>query len=205
MSLIEKIKANPRLKHMVIDAMMPKNQSRPRLWVKLFLNPFKHKRGKNSRICKYCRLDVMPFNDFILGDDSTIEDFCTVNNGVGAVVIGDRTRIGMSNVIIGPVTIGNDTMLAQNIVLSGLNHGYEEIKIAPRSQPVTKKKIVVEDDVWIGANSVIVAGVTIGKHAVIAAGSIVTRDVPPYSVVAGNPAKVIKQYNFNTAIWERSV
>jgi acetyltransferase-like isoleucine patch superfamily enzyme len=183
--------------------MMPKNQSRPRLWVKWFLNPFKHKKGKNSRICRHTRMDVMPFNNFVLGADSTIEDFCTVNNGVGDVLIGDRTRIGMSNVLIGPVTIGNDVMLAQNIVLSGLNHGYQDITIIPHKQPVTKNKIIIEDEVWIGAISVIVAGVTLGKHAVVAAGSVVTKNVPAYSVVGGNPAKVIRQYNPQTRVWER--
>jgi acetyltransferase-like isoleucine patch superfamily enzyme len=203
MSIVEKIKANPRLKQLVLNAMMPKNQSRPRLWVKCLLNPFKHKKGKNSRICRHTRIDVMPFNNFVLGADSTIEDFCTVNNGVGDVIIGDRTRIGMNNVLIGPVTIGNDVMLAQNIVLSGLNHGYEDITLPPHNQPVTKKKIIIEDEVWVGANSVVVAGVTIGKHSVIAAGSIVTKDVPPYSVAVGNPAKVIKHYNPQTRVWER--
>ena len=203
MSIIERIKANPKLKSLVLRAMMPKNQSRPRLWVKIFLNPFKHTKGKNSRICRFTRMDVMPFNNFVLGNDSTIEDFTTINNGVGDVLIGDRVRIGMSNVLIGPVTIGNDVMLAQNIVLSGLNHGYEDINIVPHKQPVTKKKITLEDEVWIGANSVVVAGVTIGKHSVIAAGSVVTKNIPPYSVAVGNPAKVIKQYNPQTAIWER--
>jgi acetyltransferase-like isoleucine patch superfamily enzyme len=203
MSITEKIKANPRLKQMALNAMMPKNQSRPRLWVKWFLNPFVHKKGKNARICSKTRMDVMPFNRFILGDNSTIEDFCTVNNGVGDVLIGDRTRIGLSNVIIGPVVIGNDVMLAQNIVVSGLNHGYEDIHTVPRKQPVIRKQITIEDEVWIGANSVIVAGVTIGKHAVVAAGSIVLKDVPAYAVVGGNPAKIIRQFNHQTEIWER--
>lgn len=203
MSLVERIKANPRLKQMVLNAMMPKNQSRPRWWVKFFWNPLVHKKGKNARICPHSRIDVMPFNNFTLGHNSTIEDFCTVNNGVGDVIIGDRTRIGMSNVLIGPVSIGNDVMLAQNIVVSGLNHGYEDIHIVPHKQPVIRKKITIEDEVWIGANSVILAGVTIGKHSVIAAGSIVSKDVPAYSVAAGNPAKVIKQYNPKSGIWER--
>ena len=203
MNLIEYIKGNPRLKQMVLNAMMPKNQARPRLWVKLFLNPFKHSKGKNARICRNSRIDVMPFNNFVLGDNSTIEDFCTINNGVGDVLIGERSRIGMGNVLIGPVTIGNDVILAQNIVLSGLNHGYEDIHIPPHKQPVTKKKITLEDEVWIGANVVVVAGVTIGKHAIVAAGSVVTKNIPPYSVVVGNPAKIIKQYNPNTEKWER--
>ena len=205
MSIVEKIKANPKLKQLALDAMMPRNQSRPRLWVKLFLNPLKHSKGKNARICRHTRMDVMPFNNFVLGNDSTIEDFCTINNGVGDVLIGDRTRIGMSNVLIGPVTIGNDVMMAQNIVISGLNHGYEDINTVPHKQPVTRKKITIEDEVWIGANVVIVAGVTIGKHAVIAAGSVVTKNIPSYSVAVGNPAKVIKQYNPQTGHWDRVV
>jgi acetyltransferase-like isoleucine patch superfamily enzyme len=203
MSIIDKIKADPKLKELALRAMMPKNQARPRLLVKLFLNPLKHKKGKNARICRNTRMDVMPFNNFILGNDSTIEDFCTVNNGVGDVLIGDRTRIGLSNVIIGPVTIGNDVMLAQNIVLSGLNHGYEDVTKVPHKQPVTKKVIIIEDEVWVGANSIVVAGVRIGKHSIIAGGSVVTKDVPAYSVVAGNPARVIKKYNSESGLWEK--
>jgi acetyltransferase-like isoleucine patch superfamily enzyme len=203
MRAIEKIKGTPRLKQLVLKTLMPKNQARPRLWVKLFLNPLVHKKGKHSRICRHTRIDVLPFNNFILGNDSTIEDFCTINNGVGDVIIGDRTRVGINNVLIGPVTVGNDVMLAQNIVMSGLNHGYEDITIVPHKQPVKKRKIIIEDEVWIGANSVIVAGVVIGKHSVIAAGSVVTKDVPPYSVAVGNPAHIIKQYNPQTGIWER--
>lgn len=203
MSYLHNLKSNKRLKEIVIYLMTPKNQARPRWWVKHFLNPFKHKKGKHSLIRKRTRIDVFPWNDFRIGNDSTIEDFSTINNGVGAVMIGDRTRIGLGNVIIGPVTIGNDIMFAQNIVLSGLNHGYEDVTIPPSRQTTSVSPIVVEDNVWVGANSVIVAGVTIGRHAVVAAGSVVTRNVPPCSVVAGNPAKLLKQYNPETKIWER--
>jgi len=91
-------------------------------------------------------MDVLPFNKFELGEYSTIEDFATVNNGVGDVIIGVKTRIGLGNVIIGPVQIGNNVMLAQNIVLSGLNHSYENIEIPIMNQQVTKSKIIIEDD-----------------------------------------------------------
>ena len=201
--LIETIKSNPRLKSLALAVLMPRNQARPRLWVKWFLNPFKHKRGKNSLIRSMTRMDVLPFNDFVLGNDSTIEDFSTVNNGVGHVLIGDRTRIGISCVLIGPVKVGNDVMLAQNIVMSGLNHGYEDISTPISIQPCTTAEIVVEDEAWIGANSVITAGVKIGKHSVVAAGSVVTKDVPAYSIAAGNPARILKRYNFDTKTWEK--
>ncbi len=203
MGLKEKIKSNEKLKKLVLWMLMPRNQARPRLWVKLFVNPIKHKKGKRSLIRRRTRMDVLPFNRFELGTDSTIEDFCTINNGVGDVFIGDRTRIGLGDVLIGPVKVGNDVMFAQNVVLSGLNHGYEDISLPPSRQKVSTKPIVVEDEVWIGANAVVTSGVTLGKHSVVAAGCVVVKDVPPYSVVVGNPGKILKQYDLETKQWIR--
>ncbi|MFD2162930.1 acyltransferase [Paradesertivirga mongoliensis] len=204
MALVEKIKANPSLKKIAHWCLIPTNEYRPRLWVKLLLNPFKHKKGKGSKICRRTRIDVLPFNHFELGAYSTIEDFSTVNNGVGDVLIGEKTIIGLGNVVIGPVSIGNNVMLAQNIVISGLNHGYQDVSKPPAEQAVFTQKITICDDVWVGANSVITAGVKIGKHSVIGAGSIVTKDIPEYVVAAGNPARILKKYNFETKIWEKS-
>ncbi len=202
-AITEKLKNNPKLKRLAIWALMPVNQARPRLWVKCFINPFVHKKGKRTLIRRRTRMDVLPFNKFTLGRDSTIEDFCTVNNGVGDVLIGDRTRIGIGSVLIGPVKIGNDVRLAQNVVMSGLNHGYEDISVPIHKQLVTTKPIVIMDETWIGANVFISAGVTIGKHCVVAGGSVVPKDVPDYTIVAGNPAKIIKRYNFESKVWER--
>lgn len=203
MSIKQRIKSDPKLKQFVIYLMTPTGQARPRAWVKLFLNPFKHHKGKGSLIRRRTRMDVFPWNDFSIGKGSTIEDFSTVNNGVGHVIIGDRTRIGLGNVLIGPVTVGNDIMFAQNIVLSGLNHGYEDINLPISQQKTSMAEIFIEDEVWIGSNAVIVAGVRVGKHSVVAAGSVVTKDVPAYSIVAGNPARLIKQYNPELKTWER--
>ena len=204
MSLASKIKSDPKLKKLAHFLLIPKNEYRPRLWVRLILNPIKHKRGKNSVIRRRTRLDVFPFNQFNLGESSVIEDFSTINNGVGDVIIGDRTIVGLSNVIIGPVTIGNDVMLAQNITISGLNHGYEDVNISPSKQKEVKKPIFIADDVWIGANSVITPGVTLGKHCIIGAGSVVTKNIPEFTVAVGNPAKVIKRYNPETETWEKA-
>jgi acetyltransferase-like isoleucine patch superfamily enzyme len=203
MFLKDAIKSNPKLKKIVHWLLIPRGQARPRLWVRLFINPFVHKKGKNTIIRFNARMDLLPFNNFTIGTKSIIEDFATINNGVGDVFIGSHCGIGLSNVIIGPVKIGDHVMLAQNIVISGLNHGYDDITIPPRLQKVVTKQIIINDDVWIGANSVITAGVTIGKHAIIGAGSVVTKDIPPYSVAAGNPARVIKKYNFEMGSWQR--
>lgn len=205
MGLKEKIKSNPKLEKLAHWMLSPKNQARPRKWISLFVNPFIHKKGKGSLIRRRVRMDVMPFNNFVLGKDSTIEDFSTINNGVGDIIIGDRVRIGMSNTLIGPVTIGSDVIFAQNIVASGLNHGYEEIDIPITDQPVTTATIFVEDQAWIGANAVLTAGVTIGKHSIVAAGCVVVKDVPPYSIVGGNPGRILKQYNSKTKKWEKPI
>lgn len=203
MSLVDRIKNNPALKSLALRLMIPANEHKPRLWVSLFVNPFVHKRGRSSIIRRRTRLDVFPYNKFDLGDYSVIEDFSTINNGVGNVLIGKHTIVGIGNVIIGPVTIGSDVMLAQNIVISGLNHGYENVEISPRKQKEICKQVVIADDVWIGANSVITPGVSIGKHAIVGAGSVVTKDVAAYTVVVGNPAKMIKKYNHLTSVWDR--
>jgi acetyltransferase-like isoleucine patch superfamily enzyme len=203
MGLKEKIKSNKRLKKFIHGLILIPNQARPRLWIKWFVNPFYHKKGKGACIRKRTRMDVAPWNDFELGNYSTIEDFSAVNNGVGPVKIGDRTRIGLGNTIIGPVTIGNDIRLAQNVVLSGLNHKYTDIDIPIHAQGVSTAPIVIEDETWIGANVVIVAGVKIGKHCIVAAGSVVTKNVPSYSVVVGNPARIIKQYDHQTNSWNK--
>lgn len=203
MSIASSIKQNPGLKKFVHRLLIPKGGARPRLWVRLLLNRFFHSRGSGSIIRWRTRIDVFPFNQFVLGKKSTIEDFCTINNGVGNVLIGDNSLIGMGNVIIGPVTIGNNVIFAQNIVASGLNHEYKDVTQPIVTQNVTTKPIVVEDDCWIAANVVITAGVTIGKHCVVAAGSVVTKDLPPFTIAAGNPAKVIKQYNPKSGEWQR--
>jgi len=203
MGLKEKIKSNDKVKKLVHWSILIPNQTRPRLWIKWFVNPFYHKKGKGSCIRRRTRLDVAPWNKFELGANSTIEDFSAINNGVGAVIIGDRTKIGLSNTIIGPVTIGNDIRLAQNITLSGLNHNYQDVNIPIHVQGVSTSPIVIEDETWIGANVVVLAGVKVGRHSIIAAGSVVTKDIPPFSVAAGNPARVLKKYNPETKIWEK--
>lgn len=203
MSLTSSLKSNPKLKRIIHWMLIPTGKARPRLWVSLFINPFFHQKGKGAHISWHSRMDVLPFNKFNLGEGSTIENYCTVNNGVGEVIIGSNTLIGMGNTLIGPIHIGNNVIFAQNIVASALNHEYRDPLIPIQQQPILTAPIHIEDDCWIAANAVITAGVTIGKHSVIAAGAVVTKNIPPFSVAVGNPAKVLKQYNPNTKIWER--
>lgn len=91
----------------------------------------------------------------------------------------------------GGLTIGDDVIIGPFVVIHTANHKFNRLDIPIRLQGWTLKPVVIENDVWIGANATILAGVTIGKGSVIAAGAVVTHDIPVYSVAAGVPAKVI--------------
>jgi acetyltransferase-like isoleucine patch superfamily enzyme len=203
MSIKDTVKGNKGLKKFVHSMMFTKRGACPRAWVKLIVNPiyFCKYRGRHSHIRRSAVMNISPVNRFSLGIGSYIEHYATVDNGVGDVTIGDNTRIGVSTTLIGPVQIGNNVRLAQNVTLSGLNHNFKDVTMLIVKQGVTVNKIMVSDDVWLGANSVVTAGVSIGAHSVVAAGSVVTKDVPSRCIVAGAPAHVIKRFDEATGEW----
>ncbi len=190
--LINWLQAHPAAKQRLYNRMMHPVKCRPRKWMALFRFLYT-KRGKGSVIYRSVRKDITPFHPFTLGDYSVIEDYSCINNAVGEIRIGHRTRIGLHNTVIGPVHIGNDVNIAQGVVISGLNHNYKDTTRRISEQGVSTAPIIIKDDVWIGANAVITAGVTIGKHCVIGAGSVVTKDIPDGSVAVGSPARIVKQ------------
>lgn len=187
-----KLKNNPKWKKFIDWVIMNQVETRPRWFVRLLAPIYQH-RGKHSVIHRSARMDTPPYRIFSLGDYSVIESFACINNAVGDVMIGDHTRIGLHNTIIGPVEIGSHVNLAQGITVTALNHNFDDTEKRIDEQGVSTKPVTIEDDVWVGANAVILPGVTIGNHCVVAAGAVVTKDVPPHSLVAGVPAKVIKQ------------
>ena len=186
-----KLKNNPKWKKFIDWVIMNQVETRPRWFVRLLAPIYQH-RGKHSVIHRSARMDTPPYRIFSLGDYSVIESFACINNAVGDVMIGDHTRIGLHNTIIGPVEIGSHVNLAQGITVTALNHNFDDTEKRIDEQGVSTNPVTIEDDVWIGANAVILPGVTIGNHCVVAAGAVVTKDVPPHSLVAGVPAKVIK-------------
>lgn len=188
----EKFNNSPKLKKLIDWVIMNQVETRPRWFIRLLAPLYQH-RGKHSVIHRSARMDTPPYRKFSLGDYSVVESFACINNAVGDVLIGDYTRIGLHNTIIGPVRIGSHVNLAQGITVTALNHNFDETNKRIDEQGVSTKAVTIEDDVWIGANAVILPGVTIGNHCVVAAGAVVTKDVPPHSLVAGVPAKVIKQ------------
>ena len=187
-----KLKNNPKWKKFIDWVIMNQVETRPRWFVRLLAPIYQH-RGKHSVIHRSARMDTPPYRKFSLGDYSVIESFACINNAVGDVMIGDHTRIGLHNTIIGPVEIGSHVNLAQGITVTALNHIFDDTEKRIDEQGVSTNPVTIEDDVWVGANAVILPGVTIGNHCVVAAGAVVTKDVPPHSLVAGVPAKVIKQ------------
>ena len=178
------LKSNPKMKRFLDYIIMNQRDARPRWYIRLLAPLYQH-RGRGSKIYGSVRMDTPPYRRFFLGKHSVIESYCCINNAVGDVVIGDHTRIGIHNTIIGPVCIGNH--------VSALNHNFEDKNKRIDEQGITTKPVMIGDDVWIGANAVILPGVTIGRHCVVAAGAVVTKDVPDNSLVAGVPAKLIKQ------------
>jgi acetyltransferase-like isoleucine patch superfamily enzyme len=190
----KKLESHPVLKKRLLNLMVHPVKARPRRWMFLLRFLYIH-RGRGCRIYGSVRKDVVPFNAIVVGMRSVVEQHCTLNNMCGDIVIGDGCHIGLYNTLIGPVRMGNGVITAQNITISGLNHGLQNVETA---------EIVLQDDIWIGSNSVVLPGVTIGKHSIVGAGSVVTHSIPPFSVAVGNPARVIKHYDFTEKKWIKS-
>lgn len=187
----QKLKGSPKLKQRIDYIIMNQRDARPRWYVRLLAPLYQH-RGHGSKIYHSVRMDTPPYRRFWLGRRSVVESYCCINNAVGDVTIGDYTRIGIHCTLIGPVCIGNHVNLAQGITVTALNHNFEDSSKRIDEQGVSTKPVVIGDDVWIGTNAVILPGVTIGSHCVVAAGAVVTKDVPDHTLVGGVPAKVIK-------------
>ena len=135
------------------------------------------------------------------GDNVTIGAYASIkpssyygrNIGEG-LTIGNNSNIGRYSYIgcSGHIVIGNNVMMGPRVSLFAENHNFDDTDRLIRDQGVLRKSIFIDDDCWLASSSTILAGVTIGKGSVVAAGSVVTHDVPPYSVVAGSPARVIR-------------
>ena len=132
-----------------------------------------------------------------LGDHTYIGHNCIFH--YANIEIGSDVYIGSNAVFqssYGKIIIGNHVMFGPGVHIHGGNHKMHEVgnllKHTSKKQMGDDGIITIEDDVWVGANAMILNGVTIGRGSVVGAGSVVTKNVPPYSIVVGNPAKKIK-------------
>lgn len=122
------------------------------------------------------------------------------------IIIGDGCWIGVRNsfAAIDEIKIGKNVLFAGYVHITDHSHGYEEIDIPVSKQPlISKGPVIIEEQCWLGFGCEILSGVHIGKHSIVAARAVVTKDVPAYSIVAGNPARIVKKYNFDTKQWEK--
>jgi len=203
MSLKDKIKESPRLKMWLHGVLMHPVRTRPRWYLRLFQFLYV-RRGKGSVIYRSVRRDIVPFRKCEIGSYTVIESFSLLNNAVGDLLIGSNSRIGMGNTVIGPVHIGDYVHIGQHVLISGLNHCYEDVNLSISEQGVEVERVSIANNVWIGANVVILPGISIGEHSVVGAGAVVTKNVPPFTVVVGNPAKIVKKWDVAQHKWVKN-
>lgn len=148
-----------------------------------------------------CEINGKSLRGVVFGDRATVGAYALIrpSNYYGGQVgeglrVGNNSNIGAFGYVgcSGFICIGNNVMLGPRVSLYAENHVFERTDITIKEQGVSRSYVTIEDDCWIGSHSVILAGVTVGKGSVVAAGSVVTEDVPPYSIVAGVPARLIK-------------
>lgn len=161
-------------------------------------------------------IDLRGKSGINFGSNLTTGKYCRLETVVDGKVLGKKLVFG-SNVILNDsvhiaasssVVISDNVLIASKVFIADHNHGsYSGAGSSPLSHPndreIVAKPVIIAEDVWIGEFVAVLPGVTIGKGSIVGAMSVVSKDIPPYSIAVGSPAKVIKQYNFTTEKWER--
>ena len=157
--------------------------------------------GRNFVAERGCEINCLAKQGIHFGDKVSVGSYALVRpaNIYGGDIgeglkVGDESNIGPYSYIgcSGYIEIGNRVMISPRVSIYAENHVFADTSVPMKDQGVQRGFVKIEDDCWIASNSVILSGVTVGTGAVVAAGSVVTKDVPAYAIVAGNPAKVIK-------------
>ena len=158
-------------------------------------NPAQITLGRKVKVHGNTTLDASSTGRIVLGDRVTLNRYAYIIASRGGVTFGHDSAVNNFSVIngAGGVNIGNHVLIGPNVQIVSYQHAYADPTTVIDLQELIYKEIVIEDDVWIGASAVILAGVRIGKGSVVGAGSVVTKSCAPYSVLAGVPARVIKK------------
>ncbi|MGP1449624.1 MAG: acyltransferase [Wolinella sp.] len=150
--------------------------------------------GKKCFIARDCSLDASSGGRIDIGDGAILNRSVHLNAYRGEIIIGDGSEVNNLTIINGTgcVCIGSDVLIGPNVQMISYAHNFNDVDTVIKAQGIEKSRIDIGDGCWIGASSVILHGVRIGEHSIIGAGAVVTKDVPPYSVAVGVPARVIK-------------
>jgi len=151
--------------------------------------------GRNVKIHGNASLDAGSTGALTIGDRVILDRYAYINASRGGVRIDAGTAINNFSLIdgTGGVEIGRNVLIGPHVQIISYQHNYRDRSLPIKQQGTTGKKIEIQNDVWIGAGSVILAGVVIGQGSVVGAGSVVTRSCAPYSVLAGVPARLMKE------------
>lgn len=152
--------------------------------------------GRNTFIGKSVKFHTFQKGQIIIGEDCFIQDFVQMRTYGGNIIIGDNSTVNSFCSLYGQggLTIGKYVRIASGTCIVSSNHTFND-KVKPIAlQPLKNIGILIKDNVWIGCNVAILDGVVIGSGAVIGAGSVVTKKVSDYTVNAGVPAKMKKEY-----------
>lgn len=164
------------------DIESPEHRARQAHWTRVA--------GASFHPTAYVAAEAAIFTErLVLGEQSWIAGHALVR---GDVEFGAHTTVNPYAMISGRVRCGDGVRIASHVSIVGFNHGFDDPTVPIHTQKHESLGIVIEDDVWIGANAVVLDGVTIGRGAVIAAGAVVSKDVPGMAIVGGVPAKVVR-------------
>ncbi len=167
------------------------------------------KSGRRLIIGKHCRINNP--NNIVLGNNVIIDNNVELlvesqdKKSDARLILGDYVHLSKYNCIgcCNKIILENHVRLAPYVHITDRNHSFDNITIPIWKQPTITKEVFIGSETWIGFGAQIMPGVHIGRHCVIAAGSVVTKNIPDYCVAAGVPAKIVKQYNQNTQKWEK--
>ncbi|MGK7952954.1 MAG: DapH/DapD/GlmU-related protein [Xenococcaceae cyanobacterium] len=162
-----------------------------------FTKPYLIKLGNKIYIRSGANLEAVGENSRLsIGNEIKLDRGVDIrsHDGGGNIEIGDRTRIGPYTCLSGRhIKIGKDCLIASHVGIYASNHIFTDSNLEINKQERSYQGITIEDDCWLGSGVKVVDGVTIGKGSVIGAGAVVTKDIPPYSIAVGVPAKVISK------------
>jgi len=126
-------------------------------------------------------------------DGVIVKNKCYFGNG-DRLEIGRNSQLGQNARLGGTIRIGDDVLMGPDVVIMATSHAFDKIDIPINQQGSTvEEPVIIGNDVWIGTRTIILPGVEIGNHSIIAAGSVVTKSCEPYSIIGGVPAKLIKK------------